>query len=427
MRRWIEADNSWPEGAEARARAQLEALAQDASDMSEAQYFLAATRVVALADNGHSNVSLGAAYRAFGLLPVRTAWFDDGLFIVRAAPAQRELVGARVVAIAGQPVEALLASMAAHVGGTDELRRAHFHAPYLLSPALLHAAGLSEDPGRASLTVEQPGGARVTVELATYQPPPGAPHPWAPSWRYMLPEPLPDEGEAGWIAALSPTDPRPWSLQEPDEPFRYRFLADRDAAHIQLRRNHSDERRSLPRWLRKARGWLRRDRPRHVILDNRHNGGGDLTITADFVVSLAERLPDDGVLYSLTSDATFSAGIYTAMLPRGVAPTRTVVIGGHVGDRERFWAETGPPALLPTTSWRLTYATQLHDLGAGCHDPAICHVHTPRWNVRVGSFEPDLVVPTRAAEVFAGRDVQVERALAAIAGDEPVAVADARG
>jgi hypothetical protein len=233
-------------------------------------------------------------------------------------------------------------------------------------------------------------------------------HPRGNPWRYLAPEALPGEGE-GWLTMAAETGEAgvPWALQEPDKVFRYRHLSEHRVAHIQFRANFDVGQARIRDFIGDVDRRLDEDRPSHIILDNRQNGGGDLTRTADFVLSLADRLPPEGRVYSLTAHATFSAGIYTAFLSKAASPDRTVVVGSLVGDRTRFWAE-GRALRLAGSGWSVGRSTQMHDLGAGCDDPSVCHIRKTEWNVAVGTFRPDVEIPTRSADVLAGRDAQVE-------------------
>jgi hypothetical protein len=121
-------------------------------------------------------------------------------------------------------------------------------------------------------------------------------------------------------------------------------------------------------------------------------------------------------VYVLTGPGTFSAGIYTSFLPKAVDPERTVIVGEHVGDRPRFWAEGGPPFTLRDSKYSIGYSLQLHDLANGCRDPQICHMAQwpESWNVAVGTFEPDWPVSSTFADFASGRDPVMERVLSQI-------------
>lgn len=406
LERWLRLERSWPPGALAEAEARLQALRALDASLPETRFYLAVAEIVGLADNGHSNISRLAVYNRWGILPIRAFWFTDGLFIVRASPAHADLVGGEIVAIAGRTPEALAERMGVYHGGSDEFLRAYWIHSLLLSPALLDAAGVTDRPERVPITVRLRGGGEETVDMPEFP----ATAPFALPWRYLSPEPI--SGENGWRTVLSGIGDVPWALQEPGRPFRYRYLADRGVAHVQLRANRDLGGASIAAFLAEVRERVATDRPRHVILDNRENDGGNLGNTADWALALHEALPPEGMVFSLTSNATFSAGIYTALFPEAAEPDRTLVVGTLVGDRPRFFAEGGSDFRLPVSGHGIRYSDLAHDLTARCASPLCLFANDPRLDIVVRTLEPDVSGGFTFEEFAAGRDPDVERVLA---------------
>ncbi|MEM8995436.1 MAG: hypothetical protein AAGF23_11675 [Acidobacteriota bacterium] len=416
VERWIDVEKSWPTGAKQEARARLEKLRQDAGTSTFAEYYLGLAELIALADNAHTGLSLAAVRKEFGLLPIRTFFFHDGLFIVRATTGHRELVGAQVLSMGGQSPERLMEIMGKYSGGPVEYFKSYPHSVFFSAPALLHAAGVIESPDRLSLDLQMADGERRTVELGVYA---GEKQPASYPWRSLHPEPLEGE-EDDWVSWPTVSDAQlPWALQEPTRTFRYRHLPDLRLAHIQFRANASTDDEDIEDFLENLERRLKADRPRYLLWDQRWNAGGDLSKTADFSRRLHDWLPKDGLVYVATSQATFSAGLYTAFFPEWADDGRTVVVGSRAGDRERFWSESRDPILLPQSSWRIYYSTAMHDLAEGCDDRARCHLRKKRWKVAVGSFAPDVDIPLASEHIPAGRDAVYEHVVAAIQGDAP--------
>jgi hypothetical protein len=233
-------------------------------------------------------------------------------------------------------------------------------------------------------------------------------------WRYLNPAPI--EKEDDWATLLDSDDALPLYLRQPDQVFRYLLLEESDVAYIQLRFNMDLNGAAIGEFLTEMLENLERDRPHSIILDNRQNPGGDLTLTAEAALKLPQLANPGGKVYVLTGPGTFSAGIYTSFLPKAADPERTVIVGEHVGDRPRFWAEGGPLFTLRDSKYSIGYSLQLHDLANGCPDPQICHMAQwpERWNVAVGTFEPDWPVSSTFADFASGRDPVLERVLSQI-------------
>ncbi len=401
LREWVELEQSFDADARTEAQRRIARWLESDDRPDEVEFYLRIASVTALADNGHSNVSLAPVY-GFGLLPIRTYWFSDGLYVVRSRAEYSDLLGARIETLAGRPVKDVAATLGVYHGGTAEHFRQYYSTPLMISPPVLHAAGLSAREGRVTLGVVLADGSRLQIELAIDGHTSRATR--TSPWRTLLPAPVGSIGDE-WETLHDAGTEMPLAMQEPDELFRYVHLEDQGIVYIQLRANIGSGGQSIREFAAQARARIESDRPTAIILDNRFNPGGDLTRTADFALDLPSLVPADGRVYVLTSNATFSAGIYTSFYPKAADPEKTVVLGERVGDRERFWAETGRPFILPETKYRLSYSLQMHDLGPGCPDPQVCHLSgRGRWNIGVGSLDPDVQVPTTFEDYAAGRD-----------------------
>src|SRR5215813_8032887 len=66
--------------------------------LSPAAFQLVVARVLASADNGHTNVWGSSTANRFNRLPIRVYNFADGIFVVRALPKAESLLGARILA-----------------------------------------------------------------------------------------------------------------------------------------------------------------------------------------------------------------------------------------------------------------------------------------------------------------------------------------
>lgn len=413
LREWVDLERSFTDARREAARKAVEGHLEQATEFTEAGFYMEVRRIVGLADNGHSNVYDDPIHERFGLLPLRTYWFSDGLYVVRAREPHRILLGARIVAVEGRPIGELESRLMAYIGGSVEYFRHYTAALLLLSPALMHVAGLAERPDRLSLELVNREGGVVEAVVAVD---PGSSAFRARPWRYLNPAPI--EGGEGWSAVLAAGTELPLCLQEEAEGFRYVLLAGGEVAYVQLRGNRDAGPKRIRDFAARTQERLLQDGPRSIVLDNRQNGGGDLTTTADFALELPSFLQPGGRVYVLTGNGTFSAGIYTSFFPKASDPESTLVVGELVGDRPMFWAEAGDPFLLPESGFGIGYALQRHDLTHGCTVPEECHMaqHPAHWNLVVETLEPDWPVQTTFADFASGRDPVLERVLQHEAG-----------
>ena len=372
--------------------------------MSDAEFYLATASITALADNGHSNTSLSPIYNEFGVAPIRAYWFDEGLTITRADAAHENLIGARITAIEGLSIEDQLAKIDAYHGGTVGALKAYTALGFMMSLALQEAMGVVAD-GTLSVEVVTARGETEVVDFdgADMSTSIGRVWPWE-----QLVEGKENDSHT-WVSAR-PVAEALW-LASSDKVFQFKRLAG-NVAYIQFRQNMSSQDEDIRAFMAGVSDELTAKPASNIILDNRQNIGGDLTQTASFGLALPGHLEAGGKIYSLTSNATFSAGIYNAMTPKAAAPDRTLVMGQVVGDRTAFWAERWMGFELPQTGWALNYSLQKHDIGEGCNDASVCHLAgRGPINITVGTVEPDHIVPMMYADYIAGRDAVLEAAL----------------
>lgn len=253
-------------------------------------------RIVAMVGDGHTRLD-PLKDQAFGFhaLPVKLYLFDDGLYVRAATPAQKALVGARVEAFDGVPVEEALRRVG-EISGTDNTWGKRFYAAnYLAMPEILNALKLSPRADAAVLTLSK--GKRtwtVTVPAGGMSPD------WPPDTDISLSTP------DGWADARE-TAPQPLWLQAPLDYQRMVDLPERKALYVQLNMVTNMKERTLAQFGQQVLARARETNPRAVILDLRLNRGGNGDLRLGLVKSLIKAEDEDTRLFVLVGRGTFSA------------------------------------------------------------------------------------------------------------------------
>lgn len=417
--RLVEIDRSFTPDAKRKFLAGIEELAGRAASLTAADLEMQASRLVALADNGHTNIRGVGHGVTLNSLPIRIGRFEEGYFVVRARPAFEDLLGARIVAINGRPPEALAEALAPFVGGPPPLRR-EFATYTMVSPRALKAAGLSGVDDHATLTVKSPGSAvETTIEIPADPDPANGPARDDPlleaarrgHWPQRDLSPIASPTDVGdWRTVLDPEEALPRFLSDPDRRYWSEEIPEIRSIYVQLNRvRDNDDGPTLPLFLQGVVDGIRGNGTRHAIVDLRFNPGGDYTRTATFTKSLPEALPPDGRLFILTSGNTFSAAIVTAARLKHFAGDRATIVGEPMGDRGRFWGEGGN-FVLPNSGLQVGYATSAHDWENGCDLSEIrtCYFVNYFLGVRAGPLAPNLSVSPRFSDYAEGRDTLLE-------------------
>ena len=396
VRKFLDLDTSYSPQERAAAEAAFAQLEASAGSMSAAAFQLAVAHIAALARNGHTILLAGLWQHQFDRTPLQYYAFADGVFVVHAPEPMRELLGARLTAIDGHDIDALADAFAAYCGARES-KRDEWIGFFLESPAILHAAGFAKADDRVDVQLDLADGSKTTRTLvAALDPPEGE------IFAFL------DESRLVTFAAENVAAPGgvPFYLSSSGRAFLSTVFEELDAVYLQLRINKSYYDQHIEDFFAAARAMLKSARPRHVIVDLRLDGGGDLNTTREFLQSLPSLAPGDGHIFVLTSGRTFSAGISSAGYLKQAAPQRVTIVGEPIGDHLEFWAEGGF-VQLPVSKAVLLPATERHNYVTGCQETD-CHDSIKRHPIRVRSLEPDIAAPLAYADYRAGRDPALE-------------------
>jgi hypothetical protein len=405
--RFLRVDRSYSAAARAEAERRLAKLDSESDTVSQIAFELELARVVALADNGHTMLFAGPLSRQFDRVEVRLAPFGEDFFVLRASEPNRDILGARLLSVDGHAATELRDAGRLLLGGTPAHRDRQV-SYFLESPQQLHACGLAAADGAATYRFRLPDGSEVERRLTAEPANPERARGNADRWLY--PQPLDGEGP-GWHPALA-VDKAPWSLRDPDIPFRMREAPDLSAMVVELRQNNDSETKKIADFIAAVTARLRATHPENLVLDMRMNGGGDLTTTRELMQSLPKLVP--GRIFALTSPWTFSAAISSVGYLEQAAPDRVTIVGEPVGDRLNFFSE-GTHVELPKSGLLVSFATERHDYETGCRPFKDCHHWVVRYPIAVKSLAPDIAAPWTIDAYLAGRDPAMEAVAAALA------------
>jgi Peptidase family S41 len=320
--------------------------------------------------DGHAGVAFFAKAH---LYPVYLYRFPEGVFVV-AAIKRPSLVGARLLAIAGRPVDEVLRLVEPIMTRDNEMTlRANAQFP-LATAEVLHGLGVTPAADRATFTFVLRGGRRSDVELR-----PVAASAFMqglkrafPTFVYGLPgraKPmfLSRRGEDQWLTTLRRG--------------RVVYLAYRSVAN--------DTFDTSERILQHAR----KRQVTRIIIDLRNNGGGEIRTYAPLLDALRSRAVRRKQLVVIIGRETFSAATHFAADVK--RRTRAIFVGEPTGGSPNHYSDTDP-VVLPVTGWTVGIPTIYYEKMPG----------------QTGlTLEPDVRVNLTARHFFAGRDPVLRTAL----------------
>jgi len=303
--------------------------------------------------------------------PVRFAWFADGLFVTGIDERYGDALGARVRRIGSMSTDEALRAVSSLFASDSPTWPRAMAPEKLVFPALLTALGVLSGSESIPLVVEGAGGADVSVTIAG-----------ATGGKYLeAPDP-----------ALVPT---PLWLRRTGEAYWFEVLAPERAIYVAYNRCAEDPKRPMTAFMADVFAALESADAKRLVLDLRHNGGGNSIVLTRFVPELAAhpRLAAPGSLRVLIGPETFSAAMSNAQELRDRAHAR--LIGEPTGGKPNLYGEVRV-FVLPYSGLRVHYSTE-YSHAVESDPPAV---------------EPDVLVPFTSADSFAGADPALERALA---------------
>jgi hypothetical protein len=361
-----------------RAVAELDA---NIPQLQRNQVIVGMMRIAAMVGDGHTRVE-PRKDPAFGFpsLPLKFYLFDDGVFVRAAKPEQRALLGARVVAVGGVPIDEAIRRVS-ELASRENAMGPMLYAPlYLAMPDILQAVGLSRDRSTATLTVSRDGRQwTVTVPAAGVDPV------WPPDTDISLVTP------PGWLDARA--GPTPMWLQAPLVYHRLIDLPDRHALYAQINMVTDVDGETLGRFGEKILAKATATNPKAVVIDLRLAQGGNGDLRTDLIRSLIKTEDDDTRIFVLTARGTFSASQFI------------------LDDLDRLTSATfvGEPASSSPTGYGDGYRSQMPNSRIAVRT-SILHWQSGQ------NFAPwtyvDIAAPYRFPDYAAGRDPALEAALA---------------
>lgn len=305
-------------------------------------------------------------------LPARFYEFEEGLFITQALPPNEELAGSRITAIGGHPAADVLAALEPLIPRDGPETVHDFRPVFVVRTDILRGLGLIGE-GDAEVAIVDPAGAARDVSLT-----PVPFDTYVAQFELDAALRLPSRADTLYLSDYSRIA---WSRYLPESRtlyLRYSEVHDLGGLDTEIR-----DRGAEP------------DVDR-VVLDLRQNPGGDNSTYP----LLLHRLQDyaaahPGRLFVLTDRVTFSAA--SNLATELEQTTDATFIGEAMGGGLNFWNDVSfidlpnLPVPMRVGISRRYWQKSFPD------DPRL-------------TIEPDIAVPVRAADYFAGLDPALEAA-----------------
>ncbi len=361
-------------GNEAEVNGLIAAMDARLDTLSDDQVKAGLLRIAAQFD-GHTRIYFGQAAMAWHLYGLRLYAFSDGLRVIGARPPYEDLLGAKLARIGDVAGDVAMERLRPYVEHDNESWFRFLAPTYLMIPELLAAEGLIIDVKRPNLVFERADGTTVTIQ----------------------PEPIGIAAYRAWMPLFAlPARSEPLWLSRKNENFWMTCLEECRTLYIQYNAvQPASGSESLSAFAGRARDLVRSKAIPRVVVDLRHNGGGDNTTYWPLLTFLqSEEVNQAGRLYVITGRNTFSAAAnFAAELERS---TRATFVGEPMGGSPNLYGDTRT-ASLPNSKIEVWVSARYWQKSAP--DDAR------------ESIEPARPALLSSADWFAGRDPALTAAL----------------
>lgn len=311
-----------------------ERLKQDIPTLSDDQIALELIHIVALIGDGHSWLSNTGATPApdavvtvnARTLPVQFWLFDDGLFVIDAAEGFEQWIGSRVARLGDLTVEEALSRIAPYIPRDNEQGLKWMGVVvYLPRLLVLQGIGATDNPMSARLVLEDRDGGTHEVTL--------------------------EGGEHRLSRTLSAQEdslhPAPLHLQQRDRFYWATEVPEHQAVYFQFNavRNLGAGLPSIAEFADSLRQLLERSGATNLVVDVRHNGGGNNTLLRPLVRAMVwfEMASPEHQIYVITSRETFSAA--QNLVNRIERMADPIVVGEPSSSKPNFVGESSSVTL----------------------------------------------------------------------------------
>lgn len=322
--------------------AAAETLKSNLSSRTFAEIFVEIKRLVALPakkEDGHSQVTMFQA-TGFRLYPLRLYEFSDGVFVIDANPPHQQAIGQKVVQIGGKDMSQVNTILDPLITRDNPANVKQKRTLHYVVPEILKATGIIQDSEQGDYLLQDGGGNFSTLTVAPIS---------KEAYRNSL------DSTIGLPEAATPL-----TMSDLSTPFWMQLLPADDALYIKYNWVFAQTMAGLTidQFATNVANTVTANNVQKVIVDVRHNGGGDATTYGPLLNVLSSpQINQVGKLYVIIGRSTFSAAAnFVTHIDLGTnvrfAGEQTGGSLNNYGDSISFdLPRSGLEVLIPTIYW----------------------------------------------------------------------------
>ena len=353
------------------SKAEFENLVADVSEnisaLTDEQIIVKLMKIVGALGNGH-NVIIPTSQKKNALkqLPVQFYYFNEGMYIVNAEKEYEKWIGYKVEFIENIPIKDALKKTNTVNARDNAMQTLWLGSYYLSLPAVLEGLNIIKDPEQVNITLKRNNGIQEIITLKGID------------WNFS------DFPKLPAIKA----EKQPLYLSKKDKPYWSKVLNKHSAMYVQFNAVQQKKEESLEDFNVKIRKEIKQNNIQNLILDLRHNHGGNGAILPPMLKTVIEFeiINPQGRIFVLIGRETFSAA--QNLLNDITKITKAILVGEPSGSRPSFIGEAG--------YFKLPYSGLLGIISSQYHQ--LYSEDYRKW------LAPQIPVSLSAKDYFSGND-----------------------
>ncbi|WP_412985978.1 hypothetical protein [Pontimicrobium sp. IMCC45349] len=249
------------------------------------------------------NVPLFQKGVALKLSPIKTYWFNDGLFVLDATESNKDIIGQQIVKINDAPVEEVFETLKPLINADNDYYKKHLFQAYGLMPSVLKLMGFGNNDNEVSLQFASGKTKQIiSSSINDYA---------------QLSRGLPNDELFSFT-----------NTSHENENYWFEFLPNSKTLFVQLQRIVNNENgESFSDFVSQIETLIKRKKADKIILDVRYGGGGNGFKLKKFTDLLrdAKAINQNGNLFVLTSRTT--RGTLLELVSILKLNTKAVIVG----------------------------------------------------------------------------------------------------
>ncbi|WP_438444572.1 S41 family peptidase [Gorillibacterium sp. sgz5001074] len=336
------------------------------SDMNESQRMAALMMLTA---------SIGDAHTA--LYPMETEsfqlyflWLKEGIYLLRVPEDKKELLGSKLVAIDGKPIDEVITKLRTVIPHENEQWVKSKVPEFLRNSSLMYGLSIIEHPSTAVFTLESGDGHILNLDVRSS---------------------VPIQNETNAYAVYkSKSNHYPLNYINNHRDYWYELRDEDRVLYIQYNHCRNSPDQTMQDFNQSVQQTLNNGRVDKIIIDLRNNSGGNSSVMAPLMDTLLTYgFTKPGSLFVLIGKSTFSSGMLNAIdLSKRV---NAILIGEPTGGKPNSYGEI-EVFELPYSGLHGQYSTKYFRNSEG--DPS--------------SLMPNVLIEPSIQEWIEGRDFSLE-------------------